>query len=80
MNPSNVFVEAEYADAFDKEQTTDLFNLLTAIRVVNTEMSKIVQTYEQRKGTRRVINQLLDQALELTMDETVLKPVGELPY
>ncbi len=66
--------------ATDLEEASDLFNLLTAIRVVNSEMSKIAQTSEQRQGTKVVVNQLLDLALEIAMDETAVSAVGKLPF
>ncbi len=64
----------------DYNDESDLFNLLTAIRVVNSEMSKIAQSSEQRRGTKVVVNQLLDLALEIAMDEFAIPPVGKLPF
>ncbi len=66
--------------ATDLEEESDLFTLLTAIRVVNSEMSKIAQSPEQRRGTREVVNQLVDLALELSMGETATLTNEELPY
>lgn len=66
--------------AVNFDDASDLFNLLTAIRVVNCEMSKIAQSREQRLGTKAVVNQLLDLALELAMDELAIPPVGKLPF
>jgi len=80
MNDESHIADMLLDPAIDYGDPSDLFNLLTAIRVVNSEMSKIAQTSEQRQGTKVVVNQLLDLALEIAMDELAISPMGKLPF
>jgi len=62
------------------DEPSDLFNLLTAIRVVNTEMTQLALSPNQRLGARCVVNQLVDLALEIAMDDQEITPISELPF
>lgn len=57
-----------------EEYETDIVDLLTAVRVVNSEMMKITQSPQLRAGIRLVVNQLLDLALEQATGGEVIRP------
>ncbi len=59
----------KFGVVMNDELPTDLFDLLSAIRVINREIQKIETTPLQRLSVRFIVGQLVDLALEHVADE-----------